>query len=185
MLTNSTPLHRLYSHLNEKLGKDQWIHFEPETIIAEVDSHADPFLLREKVLVLQLILREPDSCMSSDEFIIHACQVANNEPAEFEMIAVPNSLEMAYFLYQIAALTHLSGTHVTALEPLKLISEYVLMEDGFSEPCEPFKSMLPGVKLPVHADPSEGYELPTPQDSANRAQAVQQYIARMLQEESI
>lgn len=185
MLTSSTPLHRLYSLINETLGKDTWFHFEPETIIAELGEHGDPFLLREKVIVLQLILREPDVCMSSDEFILHACQVANNEPAEFEMVVVPTSLEMAYFLYQVAALTHLSGTHITALEPLKLISEYALMEDGFPEPCEPFKSMLPGITLPIHADPLEGHELPTAQDLAAKTQAVQQYIARMLQEETI
>ncbi len=173
----------LYLTLTEEVGDNSWLKFEPETLLLHLKENRgveDLELLREKIVVLKAILSDPDLYLNSADFLLHATKVANNEFADFDIVQIPTSLEYAWFLKQLDWLHLTTKASFKPSGALFHIGEYVLMEDGFEKPCEPFKSILGISTLPIPPVAVEdGLEPPTPQDFETKAAAVQSYLAHM------
>lgn len=137
MVNPEISLSNLVLLLNQKFGKNGWINYEPETIMLELGS--TELILLEKIHVVQIMAK--DGVMESlrkPEFVLQACLVANNEPAEFEEIILPNSLQLAWAVKQFQWIATLTGEHVNWPGEFADFVFYVLNLEGFSKPLDPF-----------------------------------------------
>lgn len=130
-------------------GLENWAALEPETILFELGS-AEPLLL-EKLYALQQLAKKPQ-VVSLPEFLLWFTSLANNEPAEFETIALPTGLELSWSVFQLKQVLPQLGDIFKPSEELIETVAYLLTEQGFSEPIPPFefvpRSLLTSGQLP-------------------------------------
>lgn len=136
MLDNNIRISDLQVLLDKTLGKDQWLDFEPETIILELGG-ADPLVL-EKIYVLKALNMDANFSMSFPEFILCATSVINHEPAEFEILEIPTCLELAWAIEEVKRVCLLTGQKFQPTQELKEVVAYILKLEGFSKPIAPF-----------------------------------------------
>ncbi len=171
MINPEISLSNLYQLLNTKLGKGTWENFEPETLLLGIEySGNDNPIVFEKVFVVLCMAKDFEAVMSHADFILWACAVANGEAAEFEMVALPTSLELAWFIQEVHALGSAMQKPLEALGALRAVSKYVLTEDGYSEPVGPFKGLVDVSEL------VPGQEL---EDSLLKEKAINAYLQSM------
>lgn len=148
-LNPNISLFNLCKLLVSHFGKDGWQHLEPETVMIEFG--AEDHLFTEKFRVLQELSKGAVEALSRPEFFLWTMAVANNEPAEFEWINMPSCLELVWGLDQAKRCALVLGQTFEHTEEIRQIVEYLLKEEGFSEPTNYF-DFIHGETLEPGAD---------------------------------
>lgn len=155
------PLHLINSHLERLLGKD-WFNYEVETISLELGIVMDD-LLKDKISVLKVFHLEPGLYYKDLMFFLYSTECINNTVADFDHVPHLTSLELALGIDQAKKIQ--SGV----FEPDSGIPQYInyiLTEEGFSEPVWPFTE-IPGLTF----TPGQ-----TEEDTNNKALAIKAYV---------
>lgn len=147
MLNPNISVANLCALLDSKLGAGSWGKLEPETVMIEFGIEDHMFV--EKFRVLQAFCGGVMKALSVPEFYLWSMAVMNNEPAEFEWVQLPNCLEIAWGIEQAKKVAKLMSQPFVPSEEFKLLTEYLIKEDGFSEPTARFgfldgKTLEPG-----------------------------------------
>lgn len=149
MIDKNIKLSSLQALLDQKYGGKAWIDWEPETIMHDLGE--PDYLVMEKVYVLQALNHDVNRLMELPEFVMWTAQVANNEYADFEIITMPNSLELAWMIEEVKRVALLSGQSFQPSQELCEVLTYLLKEDGFSGKMKPFDfipdSVFPAANL--------------------------------------
>lgn len=169
-MNENITLANLQTHLDERYGKREWISLEPETIL--LDLGYPGYLVMEKIYVLQVLNANTNHALSLPEFLLWATSVCNNELAEFETLAIPTSLELAFLIEQAKKICLATSQIFTPSEELADTLAYLLSMDGFAEPVPPF-DFVPAAKIN-----KEKYEVPS-QVTEMKKKAIQAYIKHM------
>ena len=112
----------------------------------ELDSF--DLLLSEKFRVIQVLSKGVSEDLAKPEFVLWACQIMNNEPADFEHVNLPTSLELAWAIHQFRVIAHMQGEKLEVPEEFKDVVWYILNEEGWTHTAsyfDPFvsKSLTP------------------------------------------
>lgn len=150
MLNKDISLAELLKVLDLNLDSEEWPSFDPVTIMLEL-GETEPLLI-EKIYVLQICMAGINDVMARPEFLLMMSSVANNEPADFETIHMPSSLELAWTIEQAKRIATLSHQVWAPKEELKKTIEYFLNEDGFSQALAPFDFIEPKLLKPGQTD---------------------------------
>lgn len=150
MLNKDISLAELFKVLDNNLEPEEWSAFDPITIMLEL-GETEPLLI-EKIHVLQICMAGINSVLARPEFLLLMTSVANNEPADFETINMPSSLELAWTIEQAKRIATLSQQVWEPTGELKDTLEYFLNEDGFSKPLAPFDFIEPKLLRPGQTD---------------------------------
>lgn len=153
--------------LNQHFGKGSWGHLEPETVMIEFETY-DP-IIYEKFRLLQAMYHSVTAAISLPEVLLWASAVMNNEPAEFEWIQLPTSLEMAWTIRECKKLAQVLGQPFKLSRETEQVIEYVLKEDGFSKPTMAFSYITPTILEPGATD----------EDMLMKQSAIVSYLAEM------
>lgn len=136
MINKDVSISRLQVLFSQLYGKD-WVDFEPETLMMELGN--PDYLVMEKIFVLQALNKNANGVLAIPEFVSWLASVCNNEYAEFEILTMPNSLELAWAIDEVKRVCKLSGQVFKPQEELIDVLVYLLIEDGFSAPLQPFE----------------------------------------------
>lgn len=167
MLNPHISLSNLTILLNQKFGKGKWASLEPETILLDLEEF-DP-LLMDKIRVVQLLSLRFSEVLALPEFILWLTSVANNEPANFEHVDAPTSLELAWMIKQVQWISVINSTSFEPSDAMIAVVSYFLKEDGFSEKVAPFDFL----------DNSYFTAGQTPEDTTLKQKAIAGYITKM------
>ena len=129
------PVSTLVKALDIKFEGVSWVDYEVETLLLELGSTTG--LLRDKLLLTQALIKEPDLSQSDIMFFLHASVVMSNQEADFENFPIPNSLEIAFCLEE---LTKLVGK-LNFTDDIRIAVEYILRQEGYSVAPYPFTQM--------------------------------------------
>ena len=157
----------LYTSLNRLFGQEKWLSYEPETLSLHIGVRLDDLTL-DKIEVVRTLLVSPE-VQDNASFLLHAVDVVNNHVADFEHTPMPTSLELAYYIVALKEPLTASKRPYKPGSALRAIATYLLTEDGFSEPLEPFEFLGAGV---LKSGQTSG-------DTAAKRQAIDQYIEHM------
>lgn len=146
MLNRNISLAELLKVLDTLIEPEDWPSYDPVTIMIEL-GETDPLLV-EKINILQVCMYGINQVLAYPEFLLWMTSVANNEPAEFETITMPTSLELAWTIEQAKRIAVISDQEWQPKEELKHTLEYFLNEDGFSEALAPFDFITPKLLKP-------------------------------------
>ena len=147
-----------------------WWAVMPETLMIELGADTDDTLLYEKLMALKVIKTVGiNEASSLPEFFLHFTETANNNLLETDLVPMPNSLEMAWAVYQLQLIGTLLGTQFEASESLGQTIGYLLREEGYSKRLDPFTFVPEGVLAEGQSD----------QDTALKAKAITEYILFM------
>lgn len=166
---SKAPISSIKTNLDRIFGKEVWLGWELETISDELKIGFNELTL-DKIKVLQLLCANPDLFSSNAIFFLHVTDVINNIIADFEYVPMPTSLELAYALFEIKKIL---GTRYLTPTPDSDVSDvltYLLIEDGFSEPIEPFQ-FLKATKFEKGTQP--------PIDMKAKKMGIDEYIKHM------
>lgn len=155
------PLHIIKAELDNTIGPN-WPGLEIETISLEYGEVLSD-LLRDKISVLQIISLTPQLFYEDVMFFLYATHVINGSIADFEVVSVPTSLEVAYAVASVSSLAR--GTYSDAIT---MVVKHILTQEGYSEPLPPFNMM--GVK-PEDLTPGQ-----TQKDTSDKAYALSTYL---------
>ena len=122
----------LAAKLNSSYGRD-WTKWEPETFLGEEGLGSDP-LLHEKIPALQACAANLNYVLTLPEFFLWFVSLANDQPAEFEGVSHPNTLEIAWALDQAKKLAGVLGQPWQPGTELATTVNYLLTQDGFRGP---------------------------------------------------
>lgn len=136
MLNRKVRLFKLQTLLDKRYGRDVWPSLEIETLIE--DLGVDNYLLVEKLYVLKALNHDFNGFLALPEFLIWTTEICNNEVAEFEILEMPTSLELAWMIKEIERLAMVMSESFEPKEETKQTLAYLLKEDGYSEPVPPF-----------------------------------------------
>jgi len=153
--------------LDSTFGKGVWGKYEPETVMIELG--AEDHLFVEKFRVLQVFAGGVMKALSRPEFLLWSMAVMNNEPAEFEWVEMPSCLELAWGMEEAKKVALIMGQTFEYTDSVRVVIEYLLKEEGFSEPTTLF-NYLSGATLEPGAPPEA---------MALKEKAMQAYIAHM------
>lgn len=162
------PLHFIRSSLDRLFGKDAWVNWEHETITESLGVGLDE-LTRDKISVLQALALDPTLFLNNAMFFLHATDVINNKVADMDFMPMPNSLELAYAIYEGKNL--LGDKYIAPKPDGELIDAlvYLLIEEGYSKPVYPF-TFIPENRL------TKGQ---SPEDTQAKELAIKSYIEYM------
>lgn len=139
-ISGQTSFPKIFSVLERSFGA-AWREWEPETVLFETSTPSA--LLAEKVAALQVVCANPLYAFSLPEFMMWFTSLANNEPAEFETVSMPTSLELGWALYQARRLCLQMGKpwidsavspeseEASYVKAIQRAVSYLLTEDGF------------------------------------------------------
>lgn len=157
----------LYTSLNRLFGYEKWISYEPETLSIHIGVKLDDLTL-DKIEVIRTLLVSPE-VQDNASFLLHSVDVVNNHVADFQHTPMPTSLELAYYIVAVKELLEASKRPYKPGSALRAIATYLLTQDGFSEPLEPFEFLGAGVLASGQ----------TAGDTAAKRQAIEQYLNHM------
>jgi hypothetical protein len=166
-LGHASVLH-IRNSLDRIFKKGSWHDWELETISDELKTGFDE-LTRDKIHVLQLMLKDPDLFFTNATFFLHAVKVMNNDVADFDRLPMPTSLELAFALVEYKKLL---GPAYKAPAKDSMVTDvvaYLLNEEGYSEPLPPF-DFVPAERLAKGQLPS---------DTEAKKKAIEVYINAM------
>jgi hypothetical protein len=118
----------------------QWVAFEPETITLDLTG-GDPLpaVLLDKIELLQTLNVHPELFFQDPIFFCFSCDVISNNPVDFTTFVMPTSLEMVAGIYEVKELlSEWKFPEYKFSEGMQKAVAYLLKEEGFSEPIEPF-----------------------------------------------
>lgn len=161
------PITTIKTQLDRLLGQD-WVSYEPETISLELGIVMDD-LLRDKIELLQILVQNSSLFFEDPAFMLFATEVINNNVAEFNSVPMPTSLELAFAIDQVVKLIASIGGAVMFSDAMKAVASYILRQEGYSEPIEPF-SFVPAELL------EKGQ---TKSDTEAKKKAIEAYIKHM------
>lgn len=170
MLNKNIRISDLQIFLDSKLGKGNWAHLEPGTILIEFGCKE--YLVAEKIFILKALNTDLNSAISLPEFLLWACSVCNNNYAEFETLHLPTCLELAWCIEEVKRIGHLTGQVFKPSEELIDVVAYLLRLEGFSHCPSPFE-FVPETKL----EPGQ-----TNEDMAMKTMAIKAYVKHMSEE---
>ncbi|MNY34447.1 hypothetical protein D3C86_1687890 [compost metagenome] len=160
------------SHIKNSLdrvfGKGQWNDLETETISLTLGIWLDE-LTRDKIHVLQILERKPELFFEDPMVMLYATDVINNIEADFEHVPVPTTLELAYAIEEVKKMLSAEGEYVVFGPTITNTIAYMLKQDGYSEPLEPF-DFVPKEML----EPGQ-----TAEDTENKRKAIKKYLKEM------
>lgn len=157
----------LYRYLNAAIP--DWEQYEVETLLSELKvSYSE--LLVDKIEVARIFKVKPTLFYEDLIFFLHACDVINDNVADFGFVPHINSLEAAKGI--IEAFMLLGGTEDTLnnshpfSEGVRETIKVILIDDGYSYPVWPFDvvgitGLTPGA-----------WEI----DMKNKAEAIRKYV---------
>lgn len=155
--------------LDRIFKKASWKDWELETLSDELKVGFDE-LARDKIHVLQLMLKDPDLFFSNATFFLHSVKVMNNEVADFDQLPMPTSLEVAFALVEYKKLMgdkyKAPGVDSMVID----VVSYLLNEEGYAEPVYPFE-FIPSERL------VKGNQLTT--DTQAKSKAIEMYVHSM------
>lgn len=160
------PLETIKSTLDRIFGKGLWKDWEIETISLDLGLVLDE-LTRDKIWVLKVLEHDPDVFYSNPLFFLYATNVINNDTADFESVALPTCLEMAYAIYEVGKMY--PGTFENSV---RKVMAYLLIEEGFTAPVGPFKTILSDEVFPTSPEAKK-------EDLDNKELAIGEYIRGM------
>ena len=164
-------LSHMVAHLDRMFGAD-WASWEMETISEELGVVFTE-LLRDKVHIAQIMKNNPRIFIDDAMFFLHATDVINNKVADFEYVPEPNSLEVAYALYELIRVYHMVAKQEFELpsttSDLADVCRYILLQEGYSSPVGMF----------AFCGPKGLVEGQTEEDTAAKLSAQKSYIAHM------
>lgn len=149
--------------LNAKYG-DEWVELEDETISLDMGLGLTPVLL-DKINVLRILTLEPELFYQDFLFFLHATDVFNNLPADFENFPTPNSLQIAWAAKEIHNVV--DGEFD---DEVKTGVTYILNQEGYSSAPGPLLEICFPDKL------VQGQEV---EDRAGKEEAIRLYIEHM------
>lgn len=167
MINSDIRISDLQLVLDKRYGQNSWLDWEPETILS--DLGASDFLLAEKIYVLKGLNKALNSIISLPEFLFWTTSVCNNEFAEFEILKLPTSLELAWALEEVKKIGYITGQAFTPSPELIDVVSFILRHEGYSKPVETF-SFIPETKLVAGQ---------TESDTSLKALAIRKYIDHM------
>lgn len=162
------PLFKLKELLDAKLGAGQWAKFEPETILIEIGTDASDLII-DKISLLRILELMPALAYQDPAFFLYACEVINNEAADFEAVPHVTMLEAAYGIHSINRVLLANKVVPEYPESIVKTCAYILRQEGCSVPVEPF-IFVPEAEL----EPGQ-----TAEDTANKKKAVAMYLTHM------
>lgn len=159
MLNPQAPLSYLQTLFDTKFVEHgrAWIKWEPETLLLSLQDEHNPdepvdSLLKEKVIVLQILNENINELASLPQFFIWTVSVTNNQHADFEHIMLPTSLELAWCVTELKRIAELSGQAWNPSDDLKTVVSYFLNEEGYSVAPPPFEFVPPANLHPGQLD---------------------------------
>lgn len=167
MLNRDISLSELLKVLDTVIEPEDWPKYDPVTIMIEL-GETEPLLI-EKINILQICMYGINQVLAYPEFLLWMTSVANNEPAEFEMVNMPTSLELAWTIEQAKRIAVISHQQWEPKDELKMTLEYFLNEDGFSVPLAPFDFIAPKLLKPGQ----------TEEDTKLKATGLKAYVDHM------
>ena len=158
----------LYSSLERLFPGENWKELEPETVELHLGVEMSA-LLRDKIEVLKLLLYDARA-QTNPTFIIHACNVINNDIADFDIVPLPSSLHLAYYVCALADLHEAAGDAFVFVptHALTEVCKYTLVNEGYSVAVPPFTF--------IDSAMPEGQ---SPADTAAKISAITQYVEYM------
>lgn len=143
MLNKNINISSLQFLLDKKYGRE-WLDWDPHTIMSDLEF--PDYLVMEKIYVLLALNTDLNGAISLPEFLIWTASICNNEYAEFEYLAIPNSLELAWAISEVKKVGQLTSQKFKPTEELIDTLGYLLRSEGFSSPLKPFE-FIPASKL--------------------------------------
>jgi len=161
------PSSHIKTILDERYGPKEWLYWDIETFSLDLGVILSD-LTRDKIQMLQVLVRKPHLVFEDSSFFMHVVQVMNNEPADFDSLPFPNTLELAFALKELSRIIHgyVPPDETTVIYNVCL---YMMMEEGYSEPV-PLFEFVPKEAL-MAGQESE--------DTRNKQLAISQYIKHM------
>ncbi len=156
------------SNLDRLFGGSEWVAWELETISDTLGVLFDE-LLQDKISLLQVIGQTGTEILDNVVLFMHACDVINNKVADFEHLPLPNSLELAYALYEISGILGEAYSNPAPDSDLADALVYLLRQEGYSTPIFPFNFI----------DPKRLEAGQLPEDIESRKTAIKAYITHM------
>jgi hypothetical protein len=161
--TDNVRLPTLLKILTSKYG-EEWVDLEPETISLDMELALSPLLL-DKINVLRILVLEPEMFYQDLLFFLHATDVFNNIPADFETFPLPNSLQIAWAAVEIHNVVDGEFDDEVRIGVTKLLNE-----EGYSEAPIALQEVCFPDRL------VQGQEI---EDRTAKAEAVAKYIEHM------
>jgi hypothetical protein len=156
-----------YSLITKAFGGEDWLSYEPETVSLHIE-HALDDLARDKLEIVRAVLARPD-VLDNASFILHSCDVVNNSVAEFEMVPMPTSLELAWYIVSMQDLAKASKRSYKASRALEAVVGFTLTEEGYSELLDPFMGLS---NITLHPGQTTG-------DTGAKKEALSKYLEHM------
>jgi hypothetical protein len=143
VLNKNIKLSTLQFLLVKKYGTS-WLSLEPETIM--MDLGFPDYLVLEKIHILTVLNKGLNEALKLADFLTWASSICNNDYAEFEIVQMPNCLELAWLLTEVKRIGKLINQAFVPSEELIDTLAYLLRMEGFSAPICPFE-FIPTSKL--------------------------------------
>lgn len=137
MIDKNIKISSLQNLLDQKYGPKVWIDWEPETIMHDLEG--PDYLVMEKIYVLQALNHNVNRLLELPEFILWTTAVTNNNYADFDVVTLPTSLELAWMIEEVKRVAKSSNQSFIPTLELSEILTYLLKEDGFSCSLYPFE----------------------------------------------
>lgn len=161
-------IYHIKTTLDRFFGKGQWVDLETETISLVFGIILDQ-LTRDKIHVLQILQKDPSKFFDDPIFMLYATEVINNNVADFEYVPAPTSLELAFAIQQVKKILASDNEFVMFNYPIQMAVAYLLKQEGYSEPIEPF-DFIPKEMLEAGQ---------TSEDTENKRKAIKKYLKEM------
>lgn len=158
-------LSNLKTQLEDRYG-EEWYDIEPETITLDLGIVLTPVMLSQ-LFILKTMAQRPDLFLTDANYFLRFVQAANNNLVDLSVPYIPNSLALAWGLYELKKIW--PEAEMTPM--IERVCHYILQNEGYGAPPAPFDF----ITLPFENTWA------TPEDLANKAKAIQLY--RVIMEE--
>ena len=121
--------------------------------------------------VLKILLQNQDLFFTDPVFFMYSTEVLANEPVDFEVVSLPNSLEVAFAILEMTKILGLNSYHELPVfkHGVVKVIKYILVNEGYSSIVEPFDVV--GI-----TDLAQGQHLT---DTLDKKKAIVKYVSAM------
>lgn len=158
------PICVIKDQLDRIFDANEWNEWSLETISIALGVVMDE-LLRDKITLLQTLAINHNLFYDNVLFCLHSAEVINNKVADFDTLPFPNSLELAYAIYEMKKVYPGDFKY-----PVKKALTYILKNEGYSKAVGIFKGIVFEDELVA------GQES---QDTKDKDEAIKLYIKGM------
>lgn len=150
-----------------KAGIETWEDLEVETLLLELKIVASDVAV-DKLGLAKVFQARPELFYEEVIFFLHATDVMNNHVADFSIIPMPTSLEIAFSIFDARKV---NGSSYEFSAGVKKVVQHILTEEGYHSSINPF----PVVDLVAGTEAS---------DMKDKETAIKMYILSMYQEKA-